>query len=127
MEPAQMGIQSGMKGVVMTEADYQVGSLRQNATLDLLGMTLTEIRPDDEARKKLVSQHCVAVLVVEWDSEAYRGGVRSGDIIAEVNNTPIRSLHDMKKVLSHHDPHAPMLVFILNNGEWHFTTLSFIR
>ena len=110
----------------MKKADYRAGSIKQNATLNLLGMTLTEIRPDDEACKKLTSQRCVAVLVAEWDSEAHRGGVRSGDIIAEVNNTKIRSLHDMKKILRHHDPHVPMLVLILNNGGWRFTTLSFI-
>jgi len=89
-------------------------------------MTLVERRPDDEAGKKLASQRCVAVLVAEQDSMAYRGGVRSSDIIAEVNNTKIRSLRDMKKVLRLHDPHDPMFVFVLNDGGWRFTTLSFI-
>jgi len=109
------------------EAGGRVSFDEQNATLKLLGMTLIEIKPDSESSRKLSSQRGVAVLVAERDSEAYRGGVRSGDIIAEVNSVKIRSLQDMKKVLNLHDPHEPMFVFLLSHGGWRFTNLSFIR
>lgn len=92
----------------------------------LLGMTLVEIRLDGEARQKLQSSRGVAVLVLDRELEAFRGGVRSGDIIAEVNSTKIRSINDLKKLLRHHDPHDPLFVFLLNAGGWRFTNLSFI-
>jgi len=92
----------------------------------LLGMTLVEIRLDGEARQKLHSSRGVAVLVLDRELEAFRGGVRSGDIIAEVNSAKIRSINDVKKLLKHHDPHDPLFVFLLNASGWRFTNLSFI-
>ena len=98
----------------------------QGGTMSLLGMTLIETRPGLEACRKSSSRRGVAVLAAGRDSEAFRGGVRSGDFIVEVNSTRIRSLQDLKKVLRQHDPHDPMFVFLLSEGGWRFTNLSFI-
>jgi S1-C subfamily serine protease len=118
--------QSGMSGAELRGANCRTDAHQPDATMNLLGMTLTEARPDEESRRKLASPCGAAVLRAEQGSEAFRGGVRSGDFIAEVNNTEIRTLQDMKKVLSLHDPVDPMLVFILHKGGWRFTTLSFV-
>jgi hypothetical protein len=117
---------SGMSEAELEDAHCRTDAGKPDATLKLLGMTLTEARPDETSCRKLASPRGVAVSIVEPGSEAYRGGVRSGDFIAEVNNSEIRSLQDMKKVLRLHDPVDPMLVFVLNNSGWRFTTLSFI-
>ena len=117
---------SNRTGTRETDASCRESFDRQNTTLNLLGMTLIEIKPDGETCRKLASQRGVAVLVAGRDSDAYRGGVRDGDIIAEVNNTKIRSLQDMRKVLRLHDPHVPMIVFLLKSGDWRFANLSFI-
>ena len=100
---------------------------QKNATLKLMGMTLIDLKLEAEESRKLSSQRGVAVLVVDRELEAYRGGVRNGDIIAEVNSTKIRSLQDIRKVLRQSDPRDPLFVFLLTGNEWRFTSLSFIR
>jgi len=100
---------------------------QKKASLSMLGMTLVEVELEDESRRKLYSQHGVAVLVVGPDSEASRCGVTSGDIIAEINSAKIRSFKDLKKVLRLHDPRDPMFIFLMNRGVWRLINLSFIR
>jgi len=126
MELSMLQTRTNRIGAPESDADSRVVFDQQNTTMNLLGMTLVEVKPDSEVCRKLSSQRGVAVLVAGRDSEAFRGGVRSGDIIAEVNSTKIRSLQDMKKVLRSHDPHDPMFIFLLNSGGWRFTNLSFI-
>jgi hypothetical protein len=99
---------------------------KEKATLELLGMTLIEVDLQAEEKQKLDSRRGVAALVVDRNLEAYRAGVRSGDLIAEVNSCKIHKLHDLRKVLSNHDPLDPLFVFLLNCDGWRFTNLSFI-
>jgi len=127
MEPSVLRTRSNGTAAPETEVNCRVRFDQQNATLNLLGMTLIEVKPDGETCRKLASQRGVAVLVAARDLEAFRGGVRSGDIIAEVNSTKIRALQDLKKVLRLHDPLVPMIVFLLNSGGWRFANLSFVR
>jgi S1-C subfamily serine protease len=99
---------------------------KEKATLELLGMTLIEVDLQPKDKQKLDSCRGVAALVVDQNLEAFRAGVRSGDLVAEVNSCKIRKLHDMRKVLSNHDPLDPLFVFLLNGDGWRFTNLSFI-
>lgn len=96
------------------------------ATVELLGMTLVEVDLEGDARRKLCSPAGVAVLVADRGREAFRGGVRSGDLIAEINSTKIRTIKELQQLLRHHDPHQPLFVFLLNSGGWRFTNLSFV-
>jgi S1-C subfamily serine protease len=100
---------------------------QKNATLRLMGMTLIDLKLDATQSRKLASQRGVAVLVVDRELEAYRGGVRNGDIIAEVNSTKIRSLQDLRRVLRQNDPYDPLFVFLLTHDGWRFSNLSFVR
>lgn len=99
---------------------------RQKSTLNLLGMTLTEVPLDEQRRQKLGAKQGVVVLVVDQDGDAYRGGVRNGDLVAEVNSVKIARLQDLRKVLSEQDPYDPIFMFLLNNLGWRLVNLSFI-
>lgn len=126
MELALRGLPLQRSGAQETDLN-RVSFDQKNATLKLMGMTLIDLKLDAEESRKLSSQRGVAVLVVDRELEAYRGGVRNGDIIAEVNSTKIRSLQDLRKVLRQSDPHDPLFVFLLTGSGWRFTNLSFIR
>ena len=114
-------------GAEETYASIQVCFDQQKGTLNLLGMILTEIRPHVESSRERSSRRGVEVFVASRDSDACRGGIRSGDIIAEINNTEIRSLQDIMKVLRLHDPHDPLLVLALNSEGSRCFALSFIK
>jgi S1-C subfamily serine protease len=128
MELSILGNQAQRAAVRAREgSDQRITLDPRNATLNLLGMSLIEIPLEGEERRKLSSNRAVAVLMVDRSLEAYRGGVRNGDIIAEVNSVKIRNISGLKKMLSQHDPHDPLFVFLLNTDGWRFTNLSFIR
>ena len=99
---------------------------KDKSRLMLLGMSLVEIELPPESSKKMSTRKGVSVLVINPGSESYRGGVRNGDIVAEVDNVRIKSLKMLRSVLAHHDPHDPIFMFLLTGGIWRFVNLSFI-
>ena len=113
-------------GVLGMDAAAPVSFDQQSATFKFLGMTLREIKLAEVESRKLSSQRGVVVLLVERDLEAFKGGVKHGDIIAEVNSKKIKSLQDLRTVLRNHNPRDPLLVFLLSGNDWRFTSLSFI-
>jgi hypothetical protein len=127
MELAFRGASFKNRAALETESSGGVSFDQKNATLNLMGMTLIDLKLEAEESRKLSSQRGVAVLVVDREQVAFRGGVRNGDIIAEVNSTKIRSLQDLRKVLRQSDPHLPLFVFLLTSNGWRFTNLSFIK
>jgi hypothetical protein len=126
MELSIAGALTDRGGGAAAGGRHRISFDRKKATLELLGMTLIETRLAGDLGKKMCRQRGVAVLVADRDSEAYRGGVRTGNIIAEVNSSKICSLHDFTKVLKHHELHAPLFIFLMTADGWRFTNLSFI-
>ncbi|TSK04302.1 MAG: PDZ domain-containing protein [Geobacter sp.] len=113
---------TGSAGCLGSRVSYD----EQKATLNLLGMTLTEVVLDEERSGKLGSRTGVVVLVVDATRDAYLGGVRNGDVVAEVNSVKITRLQDLKRVLQEQDPHDPIFMFLLAETGWRFVNLSFI-
>ena len=60
------------------------------------GVVLVELTPDQ--RRELKLNH--GLLVEETTGDAARAGIRTGDIILAVNNTPMRSVEDFRKVIN---------------------------
>jgi len=58
------------------------------------GMLLRDMTLDMTGGSRRQSVQGVLVREVEPGGKAYQGGLRTGDVIEEVNNVPIRSLHD---------------------------------
>lgn len=125
MKPAMMPRRES-KTVTLGCLGNRVSYDKQKATLNLLGMTLTEVVLDEERSGKLGSRTGVVVLVVDSTRDAYLGGVRNGDVVAEVNSVKITRLQDLKRVLQEHDPHDPIFMFLLAGTGWRFVNLSFI-
>ena len=60
------------------------------------GMALAELTADQ--RRELKLNH--GLLVEETTGDAARAGIRTGDVILAVNNTPMRSVEDFRKVIN---------------------------
>lgn len=60
------------------------------------GVVLSELTPDQ--RRELKLSH--GLLVEETTGDAARAGIRTGDVILAVNNTPMRSVEDFRKVIN---------------------------
>lgn len=126
MESLTQAAELDCSGALGMDAAAPVCFDKSSATFKLLGMTLSEINLEEEESRKLSSQRGVVVLLVERNMEAYKGGVKHGDFIAEVNSIKIGSLQDLRKVLRNHNPRDPLFVFLYSGNSWRFTSLSFI-
>ena len=60
------------------------------------GVALSELTPDQ--RRELKLNH--GLLVEETAGDAARAGIRTGDIILAVNNTPMRTVEEFRKAIS---------------------------
>ena len=58
----------------------------------------------------------MVVTEVEPDSPAERGGVRTGDVIREINRKPIKDVRDFERLTNQLSPHASVLL-LLNRGK----------
>lgn len=64
------------------------------------GMQLHELSPQLEERFGTKADKGVAVVGVEPESAAAKAGIRQGDVIVEVNRTPVASIGDVKKSIN---------------------------
>lgn len=64
------------------------------------GLSLSSITPNIQEKLGLISKRGVVVIDVEPNSPGASAGFQKGDIIAQIENTPIISPNDVKKILN---------------------------
>jgi len=79
----------------------------------LTGITVENAPLDGSGRSK--GGTGVVVTEVEMDSPAGRAGVRTGDIIREINRKPVKDVRDFERLTNQLSPNAPVLL-LLNRG-----------
>jgi len=82
---------------IRTKAKKTKGKNSQTETV--MGMQVSTLTPKLREELNLSeSQSGVAVVDLKHGSEAAKRGVRPGDVIVDVNNVPVKSAEDLKKV-----------------------------
>lgn len=76
------------------------------------GVVLAELTPDQ--RRELKLNH--GLLVEETTGDAARAGIRTGDVILAVNNTPMRSVEDFRRVINS-VPKGKSAAILVRRGE----------
>jgi serine protease Do len=93
----------------------------QEPTSTDLGMDLTEITPDIARELELPRGLGAAVVSrVERNSPAAIGGVREGDVILEVNRTPVTSLAQVTRELRQVPANSPVFMTVWRAGQQQF-------
>ena len=70
----------------------------------LLGITVAQLTPDMADRFGIPRERKgVAVIDLQLGSAAGKKGLRTGDIIVEVNDSPVTTLDDLRKALDQSD------------------------
>jgi serine protease Do len=80
-----------------------------------LGLVVDNITPDIMRRFGLRDQKGVIVLEVTPDGTAAESGIRPGDIILEVNRTPVDNVQEYESVMKKADKSSPYL-FLVRRG-----------
>jgi S1-C subfamily serine protease len=104
--------------------DKQVNNKQHVAALDFMGMNVGEIDDDraEKFRKDILSR--VVVLDARWGSSARNAGVVPGDIICEVNWSPIVDLDDLKSALASKKSTVPVTMLLFSIGGWRFIAIA---
>jgi len=80
------------------------------------GLALREVRPEDRERLGLKKGEGVVVADVQPDSPAAEAGVQAGDVILQVNQTPVSSPDEVKEEAAKVSGDKPLLL-LLRRGE----------
>lgn len=85
-------------------------SAPQTAPSDQLGLALAPLKPADAKQLGIPKHTGMRVTKLSPDSIAQQNGLRVGDIILEVNRTPLRSSSQLKSILSRMTPGENVLL-----------------
>lgn len=89
------------------------------------GMALRELTPEERDRMRLKAGEGVIVAGVRPDSPAADAGVREGDVILEVNRTPVKTVDELKKAIATVAEDKSLLLLLRrNNGVNQYASLS---
>ncbi|MFN4033882.1 MAG: trypsin-like peptidase domain-containing protein [Fimbriimonadales bacterium] len=80
-----------------------------------LGVALTDIPAD--MREELKAEQGVLIRSVERDTPAARAGIEPGDVIVEVDGTPIRNEGQFRAVIADKGPNAKVRLGVLRDGK----------
>ena len=78
------------------------------------GLRLADITPQLARRNQLPVERGVVVADVAYDSPAADAGIQPGDVLREVNRTPVASLSDVRAAV--HDPERNDVLLLVQRG-----------
>lgn len=91
------------------------GSSSSKGEHALAGITVENISNPSERFGRSKGRSGVVVTAIEPDSPAERAGVRTGDIIREINRNPVKDVKDFERLTSQLTPKLSVLL-LLNRG-----------
>lgn len=95
-----------------------------SATSDDLGLTVRPLTEDLARRYDLESSDGVVVTSVEAGSPAERDGIRSGDLITDVNGASVNTLREFRAALRGADLEQGVMVNLLRQGVHRFVLIK---
>ena len=107
-------------GVTLDDLEADSGEIEPgpggSSKLDKLGLTVRQLTPELAQRLQLGTDRGVVISRVEPDGLAARAGLESGDIILMVNDSEIKTVNDLQKVL-HNSRKQPYIRFLVQRGQ----------
>ena len=88
------------------------------------GLALREVRPEERAELKLKDSEGVLVTSVLPESPAAEAGVQEGDVIVEVNKTPVGSVAALKKEADKVEGDKPLLLLLRRENSNRYASLT---
>lgn len=90
----------------------------------LAGITVENLSSQTERSGRSKAGSGVVVTDIEMDSPAERAGLRTGDIIREINRKPVKDVRDFERLTNQLSPGAPVLLLLNRGNATIFLSLS---
>jgi serine protease Do len=91
---------------------------------DRFGLAVQDLTPDLRDQLGLKEAEGIVVSGVEEAGPAARAGIRPGDVIAEANREPVRSVSEFARILTRLRPGQNLLLLVRRDGSSRFAVLS---
>jgi serine protease Do len=89
-----------------------------------LGMTVEELTPELAKNLGLTERSGIVVVQVEDDSPAATAGLRPGDVILEIDQSPVNNVDDFNSKIEKYKKGDTILVLAKRRGATVFLTLK---
>jgi serine protease Do len=96
----------------------------ENRASEKLGLALQELTPELAKQLGVQSDKGVVVTEVKPDSPAAQAGLAPGDVIREVNRTPVQGLEDVERGLARGDDPAQVLLRVERDGSQRYVVVA---
>ncbi|MBR1929366.1 MAG: Do family serine endopeptidase [Paludibacteraceae bacterium] len=116
---SQTGSYSGYSfAVPVSIVQKVVSDLKQYGIVQraILGVQMQEITPELQREKHLTTLQGAYVVSVVKDGAAYKAGIKAGDVITQIDATPIKSGTDLQEQIGRHKPGDSVTLTILRQG-----------
>jgi serine protease Do len=98
--------------------------LSESRATEKLGLALQELTPELAKQLGVQSDKGVVVTEVKPDSPAAQAGLVPGDVIREVNRTPVRGLQDVERGLARGSDPAQVLLRVEREGAQRYVVVA---
>jgi Do/DeqQ family serine protease len=98
--------------VSIEELPKNLTAARRSAEDPMKSHVLSGIRVEPLPPDRPANEGGVMISHVQPDSAANRAGLRRGDIILEMNRSPVRSVDDFHQISDHLEPQTPILILL---------------
>ena len=111
-------------GTMKDDTPSAVAKLDPSDVESTLGLRVQPLTPGIAQQLRLEDTNGVVISAIAQDSPAAEAGLRRGDVIREVNQTPITNMDDYEAVTANLDPKAFVLLRIERRGSSLFITVQ---
>ena len=90
-----------------------------------IGVAVTELTPDIAKELKMpTTTKGIVIGEVEEGSSASEAGLEIGDVIAEVDRKPVKTVTDFRNTIANHTSSDPILLLITREGHSRFVAVQ---
>ncbi len=113
------------RDVLIAELPSQVqGPEEKMEEVDTIGMRVGDITEENAYKFRITDTTGVIVLEIQEQSPAYEAGMMAGDIIKEIENTPVENVDRYNKLLKQYEKKETLLLLVKRGGVHKFVVIK---
>jgi len=110
--------------VIIAELPQQQAMEEKAVELDIIGLRVGDITEENAYKFRITDTTGVIVMEVNEDGPAYEAGMMVGDIIKEIENTPVENVSRYNELLAHYQNKETLLLLVKRGGIHKFVVIK---